>query len=206
MRHCPISIKMCWVLGRLSTLFPNRAGLFAVALDNAERNQRIIAFRGTESPKDIWADIEFAVLNKLPEQFSDAVDFYKRSIGDGRQILLTGHSLGGAIACYISLLTGERAELFNGANGLIMEDAYFAGGEEIYKHFHSAGDWNFTNHVTESKNNAFQFSLGTATFNEAVAYPNADRLPVQIHAPALTATTGAVGKKQLSRPLFHAGI
>ena len=170
------------------------SGLFAVALDNAERNQRIIAFRGTESPKDIWADIEFAVLNKLPEQFSDAVDFYKRSIGDGRQILLTGHSLGGAIACYISLLTGERAELFNGANGLIMEDAYFAGGEEIYKHFHSAGDWNFTNHVTESKNNAFQFSLGTATFNEAVAYPNADRLPVQIHAPALTATTGAVGK------------
>ena len=93
------------------------SGLFAVALDNAERNQRIIAFRGTESPKDVWADIEFAVLNKLPEQFSDAVDFYKRSIGDGRQILLTGHSLGGAIACYISLLTGERAELFNGANG-----------------------------------------------------------------------------------------
>ncbi len=85
------------------------SGLFAVALDNAERNQRIIAFRGTESPKDVWADIEFAVLNKLPEQFSDAVDFYKRSIGDGRQILLTGHSLGGAIACYISLLTGERA-------------------------------------------------------------------------------------------------
>ena len=170
------------------------SGLFAVALDNAERNQRIIAFRGTESPKDVWADIEFAVLNKLPEQFSDAVDFYKRSIGDGRQILLTGHSLGGAIACYISLLTGERAELFNGANGLIMEDAYFAGGEEIYKHFHSADNWNFTNHVTESKNTAFQFSLGTATFNEAVAYPNADSLPVEIHAPAITATTGAVGK------------
>ncbi len=170
------------------------SGLFAVALDNAERNQRIIAFRGTESPKDVWEDIEFAVLNKLPEQFSDAVDFYKRSIGDGRQILLTGHSLGGAIACYISLLTGERAELFNGANGLIMEDAYFAGGEEIYKHFHSADNWNFTNHVTESKNTAFQFSLGTATFNEAVAYPNADSLPVEIHAPAITATTGAVGK------------
>lgn len=170
------------------------SGLFAVALYNSERNQEIIAFRGTESLADVEADFEFAVLNKLPKQFEDALNFYERSAGGGQEILLTGHSLGGAIACYISLLTGERAELFNAANGLIMEDAYFAGGEDIYRNFHGTDCWNFTNHVTESRNSASQFSLGTAALNEKVAYPNADKLPVEIHAVSGTATSDSVLK------------
>ena len=178
------------------------SGFFAVALDNAERNQRIIAFRGTQDFGDIDTDLQFAVWNKLSPQFDEAVAFYTRNSIENKNILLTGHSLGGALACYVSLLTGERTETFNGANGLIIDDTYFAGaedaffsrGEELLSRFHGANRWNFTNHVTESENTASLFIPITASFNKAVAYPNADKLSVEIHTPAITATTAAVSK------------
>ena len=178
------------------------SGFFAVALDNTERNQRIIAFRGTQDFGDIGTDLQFAAWNKLSPQFDEAMAFYTRNSIGNKNILLTGHSLGGALACYVSLLTGERAETFNGANGLIIDDTYFAGvedaffsrGEELLSRFHGANRWNFTNHVTESENTASLFIPSTASFNKAVAYPNADKLSVEIHTPAITATTTAASK------------
>ena len=157
------------------------SGFFAVALDNENRNQRIIAYRGTdlssfpEFIKDVYVDAKFAVQNRLLGQFAEAMAFYTRNSTGNRNILLTGHSLGGALACYVSLLTGERAELFNGANGLIIEDSYFVGGEKIYSHFHGTDRWNFINHVTD---------VAPASINYPIAYPNADKLPVEVHEPS----------------------
>ncbi len=172
------------------------SGLFAVALDNAERNQRIIAFRDTKANYTYVDEfgLDLKMCSYIPSQFLDAMEFYKKNIGTEHEILLTGHSFGGAAACYVSLLTGEWAELFNAANGLMISNAYFICDEEVYHTFHGADRWNFTNHVTDSKNSANQFIMGTALRNEMIAYPNADKLPVEIHAPAITATTGAVGK------------
>lgn len=82
----------------------------------------VISFGGTQSGKDIIADIQqhLRIEPIAPQQYKDALDIADKSIRlkdiDAYTTLkFTGHSLGGGLAQYISLHRGVRAYVFNSA-------------------------------------------------------------------------------------------
>ena len=167
---------------RANTFQDIPSGLYVVAFRNTATKQVIIAFRGTQAidvAGDDWADA--AMINaKVTAQFEKAMEYYqewKRQVPDAK-ILLTGHSLGGALAAYVSMCTGERAIAINGAVGFAIDMAYSAkdisNGAVMAKAFTGTGGWNFENHVT----------ITGSGVNKWVAYPNMEHYDSYLHANA----------------------
>ena len=86
------------------------SGMYAQAYYNAETNELVVAYRGTEfewsedGKRDVEADLQIAI-NKTSEQQPSAIAYLEKSIADaqtdGKQIdnvHVTGHSLGGHLA------------------------------------------------------------------------------------------------------------
>ncbi|MCM1273349.1 MAG: hypothetical protein NC225_01640 [Clostridium sp.] len=112
-------------------------GFYAVAfLGEAEA---VLVFRGSEMFTDEFAldesndwigtDFKFALLNELSGQFPDAKAAYDdlRKSLEGKNVSITfaGHSLGGALVCYASVVTGEQGYSFDGACGHVIDLVYF---------------------------------------------------------------------------------
>ncbi len=114
-------------------------GLYAAAFKRD--NQVILAFRGSEMFTDEFAldesndwtgtDFRFALLNELSGQFENADDCYKSLLrklsldGVDAELTLTGHSLGGALVTYESLVSGLYGYSFDGACGHVIDLVYF---------------------------------------------------------------------------------
>ena len=129
-------------------------GFYGVCLQNPHDGAYIIAYRGSQgggiastisnaalgavgaqTSNDWSTDMLFAVQNELGDQFADALDFYHsvKAAAAGKTVILTGHSLGGALAGYVSLITGAPAIAIDGAVGQIIDVAFwqdylFTGG------------------------------------------------------------------------------
>ncbi|MEL6363821.1 MAG: hypothetical protein AAFR11_03145 [Pseudomonadota bacterium] len=74
----------------------------------------IIAFKGTSNPHDLVSDAQLAV-GRHPEQLDDAAELFAAGLG-GRgdnKILVTGHSLGGALAQAVGYITNAPFVTFN---------------------------------------------------------------------------------------------
>lgn len=96
-------------------------GFFGSAFINTNTNEVVISYRGTESNtgEDDAADSDLA-RGYLGPQFNDAVSFYneikKQCNKKGYKLnCLTGHSLGGALANYVSTIYAIKASTFNAA-------------------------------------------------------------------------------------------
>ncbi len=124
------------------------SGFYAVAFKNDDRV--IIAFRGSEMFTEEFAldesndwtgtDFKFALFNELSTQFDDADAFYKLVVKalakegikeSDINITLTGHSLGGALCAYESLISGKFGYAFDGACGHIIDLTYYYGYLDI---------------------------------------------------------------------------
>ena len=118
--------------------FNRRSGFYGVVF--VKDNHAIFALRGSdmfteEFPLDesndwIATDFKFAIMNKLSRQFDDFDRCYHKLIrsfrrGGETEITLTGHSLGGALVSYGSLVTGKRGYSFDGACGHVVDLVYF---------------------------------------------------------------------------------
>ncbi len=93
-------------------------GFRAAVYSSKERAEElIIAFCGTNSAADISSDIDL-MRNKLPKQYSSAKAFYDIVTQDdklkNKNIILAGHSLGGALAQLVGAVTRKTTYSFNG--------------------------------------------------------------------------------------------
>ena len=79
------------------------------------REQIVIAFRGSGDRQDILQNLQSGVA--VPSQYRMAVEFvaYVRDNHPGEEVVLTGHSLGGGLAAYASVLKDVPAVVFNAA-------------------------------------------------------------------------------------------
>ncbi len=97
-------------------VYSTSSGMQAVAFRNAQ-NEIVIAYRGTELNDigDVSSDINILLGNIPQAQLTDAENFYKAVVaqyGD-ENIVITGHSLGGAIAQIIGSKTGKLTYTYN---------------------------------------------------------------------------------------------
>lgn len=83
----------------------SKTGFFGYAL--VEKDRVVVIFRGTNNliSPDTKNDF-FMVLNKIPEQLTDALNFYDdvKSKFPNKKIDVTGHSLGGSLAQYVAIM------------------------------------------------------------------------------------------------------
>ncbi len=119
--------------------YNDTSGLYAVAFKNDDKV--VLSFRGSEMFTDEFAfdesndwlgtDFKFAILNALSEQFEDADKCYEdlneiiKSEGLECEITFSGHSLGGALVAYESIMTGCYGYSFDGAAGHVIDLVYY---------------------------------------------------------------------------------
>ena len=74
-----------------------------MTFENTKTNEVVIAYRGTNGPFDVVADIQL-VAGQIPQQFLDARNYYDTVIAkyDPANVSVTGHSLGGAMASFVT--------------------------------------------------------------------------------------------------------
>ena len=102
------------------------------------------------SDNDWSTDMDFALRNILGDQFKYALQFYNeiaREVGE-ENIVLTGHSLGGSLAAYVSICTGARAYPIDGAVGHIVDTAFWQSFTDI-RAFRGVDAFNFVNLTDE---------------------------------------------------------
>ena len=97
----------------------------------------VIAYRGSDDVADIKSDLEMINGTKLPEQFYDAEQFYEdmRAKNPDTKIVLTGHSLGGALSQLVAAHNEEAfAVTFNapGTSDIIARESGMSDSGNIY--------------------------------------------------------------------------
>ncbi|ODN43337.1 Mbeg1-like protein [Piscirickettsia litoralis] len=101
---------------------PKENGFFARAYKYKQgaKEVLIVAYRGTSSIEDALIDMELS-LGQAIEQGKDTIKFLAEVLNYAKHrnilpkdIYITGHSLGGGLAQWVSMLTVDHYELFNG--------------------------------------------------------------------------------------------
>lgn len=97
---------------------PSTSGFNATSYLDSKTNTLYIVYRGTEPGEigDIAAD-SLLLFNYLGKQFAEADTFYQQSLDSvgspDVQVVVTGHSLGGALAAHVGMNTGDTTYTFN---------------------------------------------------------------------------------------------
>lgn len=92
---------------------------FYGALFKSPSGGYVLAFRGTDGGKDVSNDIALGLGNSA-SQLEHACEYYDSLLSYGySHITLTGHSLGGGMANYVSVLRGVPAVTFNAPSTMV---------------------------------------------------------------------------------------
>jgi hypothetical protein len=97
------------------------AGFYAVSYTDQTTGKVYISYRGTDNPNplqkgnDLWNGWTAGIGYSGASQAGLAIDFYQQITGqsvydpNASNVLLTGHSLGGGLAGFVSALSGAQA-------------------------------------------------------------------------------------------------
>ena len=136
------------------------AGFYAVTFQGktTEGIQTVIAYRGSEglnkilSSKDAQSDwlvndLPFHTTHVYTPQLQEARDYYLYCANTlGIPVtMVTGHSLGGALAQVVTMAYGVRGETFNAASAF--EALYFCDSFSVGSSFRGIDKWNILAHV-----------------------------------------------------------
>lgn len=115
-----------------------KSSFFGAAFCDDERKCVWIAYAGSVSFRDALTCAGLVLAPRLTAQEKAAFDLYADAAArdevarDGYRVILTGHSLGGALAAMVSAASGCPAVTVNGADGL--------GADKILSLMRGAGD------------------------------------------------------------------
>jgi hypothetical protein len=154
-------------------------GFFAVAFYDKTINTVFVVYRGTDNKFSTdWNDYTGEDMDESNSQFIRALSFYQNTVlkalkESGKKdvnIVLCGHSLGGALADSVAMQTNLESISFNGSTGRIIPKIYSNGYYYIkaWSIFEGVDKWTFTNNITEIEEG---YSLGPGT-NYSIAHIN----------------------------------
>jgi len=103
--------------GSLGHLPTDSSGFEAVAYRNAQTNEIVIAYTGTDELKDWWTNVGGVSALWATDQMKSAARFYAEvcRANPEANITLTGHSLGGGLAGLMAVLFNRSAYTFDPA-------------------------------------------------------------------------------------------
>lgn len=128
------------------------SGFYGAALCDDANRCVWIAFAGSVTFRDAVACAAFVTVPGLSPQEKEAAELMRAVLGStevgeqGYAVILTGHSLGGALAAELSLLSGCEAVTVNGADGLALSKLGGITGE-------TAKDNRISNYMTSPRKN-----------------------------------------------------
>ncbi len=132
-----------WTVWHFSNSFFDMNAVILLTPEKYRSN--VLAFGGTASAKDLWADISQGMGN-TPHQYSEALNFAKVWLGASldihkKSLYLTGHSLGGALASYCALSLNLHASTIN--------PAPLVGKDKLIKNNRKSSIVNYINNGSE---------------------------------------------------------
>ena len=106
---------------------------FTAAVYRLDRNNRVLAYAGTDSLWDVISDDASIAAGNMPQQAFPAVAA-ARSLSRGANLYITGHSLGGALAIIAASHTGLPAVTFNapGVMDACLSASHLPGGSSFF--------------------------------------------------------------------------
>ncbi|MCI6908608.1 MAG: hypothetical protein MR832_05580 [Clostridiales bacterium] len=138
----------------LTSLKSGKSGFYGAAFCDDGQKCVWISYSGAVSLQDCLACAALVLVPGLSAQEASAFALFETVMGsrdvqeDGYTVLLTGHSLGGALAAAVSRASGCAAVTINGADGLAIDklNAILGAAPEEYR---------ITNYMTSPKNGRF---------------------------------------------------
>ena len=138
----------------LTSLKSGKSGFYGAAFCDDEQKCVWISYSGAVSLQDCLACAALVLVPGLSAQEASAFALFETVMDsrevqeDGYTVLLTGHSLGGALAAAVSRASGCAAVTINGADGLAIDklNAILGAAPEEYR---------ITNYMTSPKNGRF---------------------------------------------------
>jgi hypothetical protein len=153
---------------------------------NGHTAKGVIAFRGTACAADALQDALLAALQEdTSPRFLNTLEYVKSWIlpnlrrfgGTSMDIQLTGHSLGGALALYVSYHTGLPGEVFNAYCSPLMQQRSLVPGAD------SHGYSNITLHIVQEDHPVGSSGLAMAGMHTIVySQPAGSLLSMDSHA------------------------
>jgi len=152
----------------------------AVAFENSETGEIVIAYRGSDNIQDWWGSNLHvgtpSFPHDKPEQFDDAVNFYDEinESYNGRTISITGHSLGGILSQLVGAKYGNETMTFNSIGvAHLLDDCNI----EVQSDYSNITNYNLENDILFKTHNAGGYEF----LGSSYVVPTTEQGPVEAH-------------------------
>lgn len=155
-------------------------GFAAVAYRNKNSGEIVIAYRGTDIKEaaDLQNDISIAI-GKTPKQYQDAILFYDevaKKYGKGN-IILTGHSLGGALAQLVGAETGATTVTYNAPGVVHLLPEIGINSSASPSSYSNITNYNIANDIL----NILNIADGLVQLGSSYIIPSTNGTPIEAH-------------------------